>query len=190
MIIQLGAIIGGLGSGIVSTGLQTLLGRRRAARGLDPQEFSEIQVAQQRLGRVGERPVTTSDPFSATGGTLLFRESQLGIPGLVEQLSFEAAVRRESQRFVDSPEFLAFQTQVLRERETGFVPLQEDFQRTEVVLQGIAKEPIGPAMIPNRATKRAEGREVVQMPASTLAGPCAGATTAAARAACAAGGFV
>lgn len=187
MIIQLGAILGGLGAGIIQAGVQTLF-RPAAARGLTNAEFAEIRAAEQRLSALGEAALTSTDPF--TGGTILFRSSQQRIPGLIENLALDAALRAESERFVQSPEFLEESRRVLAAREAGFIPVQQDFERTEVVRQGVAKEPIGPMMVPNRVTKRPEGREVVQQPAVTLAGPCAGATTAASRAACAAGGFV
>jgi len=186
MIMQVGLILGTLG--LVREGVTALFPRNAPRKGFTPAEFSEILRAEARLEPLGERARTTIDPF--TGGNLLFRSSQELIPGLVEQLAFEAAVRRGEQAFVQTPEFLSFQRDVLREREAPFVPVQQDFERTEVVRLGVAKEPIGPMMVPNRVTKRPVGREVVQEPALTLAGPCAGATTAASRAACAQGGFV
>ncbi len=96
MILQLGVILGAAGSAILQTGISTLFPSGPEPRGLTTREVGRIVRADQRLTLLGERAVIGEDPF--TGGTLLLRESQTLLPGLVEQLALEAAVRREETR--------------------------------------------------------------------------------------------
>jgi len=96
MILQLGVALAAAGTAILQTAVSTLFQRGPQPRQLTPREIGVIVREDQRLRLLGERAIVGEDPF--TGGTLLARESQTLIPGLIEQLTLEAAVRREETR--------------------------------------------------------------------------------------------
>lgn len=96
MILQLGvALLGQAALGILMQGVQLFRPRAPVPR-LTATEIGQLALSGARLGRRDETLGVADDPF--TGGTLAFRESQAQVPGLVEQLALEAAIRREVAR--------------------------------------------------------------------------------------------
>jgi len=91
----IGGALEGLGLGLLTSAAGTLFKQGPQARELSPREIGVIVKEDARLRLLGERAELTPDPI--TGGTLLFRSSQADIPGLINQLALEAAVRKAEQ---------------------------------------------------------------------------------------------
>jgi len=91
----IGGALEGLGLGVLTSAVGTFFNRGPPTRELTPREIGVIVKEDARLRLLGERAALTEDPI--TGGTLLFRSSQADIPGLINQLALEAAVRKAEQ---------------------------------------------------------------------------------------------
>ncbi len=91
----IGGALEGLGLGLLTSAAGTLFNQGPPARELTAREIGQIKKEDDRLRLLGETAALTEDPI--TGGTLLFRSSQADIPGLINQLALEAAVRKAEQ---------------------------------------------------------------------------------------------
>lgn len=91
----IGGALEGLGLGVLTTALGTFFKSGPSPRELTPREIGTIVKEDARLRLLGETAALAEDPI--TGGTLLFRSSQADIPGLINQLALEAAVRKAEQ---------------------------------------------------------------------------------------------
>jgi len=91
----IGGALEGLGLGILTSAAGTLFKQGPQPRELTPREIGVIVKEDARLRLLGESAALTQDPV--TGGTLLFRSSQADIPGLINELALQAAVRLAEQ---------------------------------------------------------------------------------------------